>query len=151
MCRILEPNGRLVRKIPLYPFLAIESLIKFELNHGNIDCMNLLFHWLENFPNIEKNPSESSEKVGKVPAMLSKVPHEIVSMENGSNVHAAFCRAISSAMTTQSEEWRKGENQILSVQWQDDVVWRYVSLVKLKNCIVGYLMIFYLWSMFCKI
>ena len=68
------------------------------------------------FPICRLFSESSSEKVGKVPAMLTKVPHEIVSMENGSNVHAAFCRAISSALTTQSEEWQKGENQILSVQ-----------------------------------
>ena len=64
--------------------------------------------------------------------MLTKVPHEIVSMENGSNVHAAFCRVISSALTAQSEEWRKGENQILSVQWWDLLCWD-ISYHKMKT------------------
>ena len=59
--------------------------------------------------------SDEAGRVGKVPAMLSKLKCEVVSMESGSNLHAAFCKVISSALATRDEEWRKGENQILSV------------------------------------
>ena len=73
---------------------------------------NNLYPMLKILKNIA---SDSANESGKVPTMLTKVPCSVVSMENGSTINSTFAGLVSSALATQSEEWRKGENQILSV------------------------------------
>ena len=46
--------------------------------------------------------------------MLSKIQSEVTSLDNGTELRAAFVKVISSALSQRDEEYRRGENQILA-------------------------------------
>ena len=56
----------------------------------------------------------AGDEVGKVPPMLSKIQSEVTSLDNGTELRAAFVKVISSALSQRDEEYRRGENQILA-------------------------------------